>query len=69
MLVDDNDASVLSIRILRLLLRVDSVGSVVKAVVNEMMLLMPLVIPLERASMIGKVMVETVMAGRLMSPR
>ena len=62
--VDDNDAPpVLSagIRILRLLLRVDSDGSVVKAVVNEMMLL-PLNIPLARASMIIGKVVETVMA-------
>ena len=59
-MIVDNDASVLSVHILRLLLGVDSVGSVVKAVDNEMMLL-PLVIPLARASMIGKV-VETVMA-------
>ena len=58
-MIVDNDASVLSVHILRLLLGVDSVGSVVKAVDNEMMLL-PLVIPLARASMIGKV--ETVMA-------
>jgi hypothetical protein len=40
---------------------VDSVGSVVKAVDNEMMLL-PLVIPLARASMIIGKVVETVMA-------